>query len=226
MENKPAEGAELNGSGETNVQPLRIDQLVDQTLYDIADEYLSLLTVMEVHAAMNGGVLPPQLDARFDQLSGAIEQKIVRCAVVLKGLDSTNDTVKAEIKRLTERLRERSRQIQGARDRLADYVARQMDRCDVRSVKGDPFDVRVQDNPPSVDAPDENAVPDEFCNVTVTMPATVLSHILKKTPDVDTSEWKLTRSVRRADIIKAWKADPERKIPGATVTQKRGLRVS
>lgn len=182
---------------------------LNKPLYEIADEYLDLLDELEEAAEANDGIIPDGLNARFDALSGTVEQKCVRSAGALEAIKAHTAAIGAEIGRLQSLKQSATRH----GDRLRDYLASNMQRIGMRRVDSPLLKTRIQLNNPSCDAEDPTLVPDEYCDVIIRMSAVrfgELMRFLNETADEGanpfmTTPFEAERIVRKKDVVAAWK---------------------
>jgi len=195
-------------------------------LYELAEEYVDLVDQLEQAAEEHAGIVPDKLDAAFDEINGTVAHKLENCAVAILAHQWHADRVKAEL----DRLRKLREQVEGSQRRLKDYVARQMVRMNIKRQDGERVKIRTQKNPGRVEIVENGStqVPLEFCDVTVTMPATVWSAIRKEAGSafnplphsIDVSDPVIMRS-RIAAYVKA----TGEQVPGAKIVRDDGIRV-
>lgn len=205
--------------------------IMARPLYDIADEYVALVDYL----TERGGEMDEDSIVAWDGIRGTVAEKLENCALMITALGSLGDLITDEAKRL----RERAGEVTSRRDKLKEYVRRQMERMEIKKSEGPRMSVRRQINPPGCTVYDLDQVPPEFTDVTITMTGTGWNNLLAilKTiiPDPTKSElatdhwggvWKVDRRVRSREIIEAWKkTGGVEDVPGTKVEQSESLRV-
>ena len=97
------------------------------TLYQIEQEYINLAeTLIE-----NGGELTPELETQLTITKDQLQNKGVCYGMVIKDIEAENDVIDAEIKRLTELKKSRSKAI----DRLKDNLSQAMQLFELEEIK-------------------------------------------------------------------------------------------
>lgn len=154
-------------------------------LYEISTAYLEAL---EALSEMDD--VPPEAIAdTLEGWIGTFEQKAVAVAAYVRNLEAEADAVETARKQMEAR----QRALQAHADRLRQYLKFEMERTGIVKVKSAELAIRIQKNPPSTIADDENQIPDEFKKTIVTV------------------------KVLRAEIGKAIKAGQA--VPGAHIEQ-------
>jgi hypothetical protein len=160
-------------------------------LYEITDQYKNIADLLD------DPTMPTEdISAALTVIEGDLQAKASNCAVMLQGMDTDIDVLKAEEKRLSER----RKSIEGRRDWLKSYVKEQMERINMPKIKTPTFTLAIQNNPPKVDITSEKDIPTKYLTI---IPQTTV-------PD----------KKRIAEALKTGK-----EVPGATLTQGTSLRI-
>lgn len=117
------------------------------SLYELTDEYASILA--DVDAAE--GVLEGDLEARLDAIAGAFADKAENVAAVIRMLTLDAEIIKKEADRLAERAKVRTANA----DRLKAYLLSSMKRTSTPKIKGARFTMFVRANAPALHVLDE-----------------------------------------------------------------------
>jgi hypothetical protein len=138
-----------------------------------------------------------ELLARLDLNELLTQGKVEAYVAVIEQLQFLSDGRKAAARRL----RDRSAVAESAAKRLKERLLEHMQRTDRQRIETQLFTIRRQLNPPSAEVYDEDAVPDEFVEI------------------------RTERHIRVRDVISHVKQTGE-VVPGVTVSQKEGIRLS
>lgn len=158
-------------------------------LYTLADNYRKVLELLEEGE-------DESLKDTLDAIADAIEQKAEGIAKIIRTMDAEIDALKTEEKRLADR----RKAIENRRNGLKQYLEDQMTVSGIDKVKTPTFTIAMQNNPPSVNVLDDNAIPLWF---KVHVP----------------EQW----NVDKKSILQAIKDGQE--IPGVEIHQGRSLRI-
>lgn len=125
------------------------------TLYELTNEYQTVLALGE-----DPDVDPQVLADTLEAIGGEIEDKADGYARVLSQMASDRAGLKAEIDRLTERVR----RIDNSTERMKEALKNAMIIADKPKFKTDLFSFAIQKNPASVviDSPDLATIPMEY----------------------------------------------------------------
>lgn len=156
------------------------------TLYELTEKYQHVLDLAE---QLDAEVLKDTLDSIDD----AIEVKAENTAKVVKELEGKVNAIDAEIKRLQER---KSTLINNTKG-IKGYLQTEMEKIGKTKIKGELFNIGIQNNPVSVNVLNESLIPERFF---VPQPANLDKKALKE-------------ELKHGDI------------PGAELKQGRGLRI-
>ena len=209
----------------TGAPPALPSEIIRTPLYALANEYTALLDELCELAEENDGLLPDDFDAKFDEIQADVTEKLDNTCVVIRGVAQHQAMLKAE----EDRLRDRRKTLERAEAWVKEYMVRQMVRMGIERSDGPRFKVRTQLSNPSCLVNDEDRVPDEYCDVTVTMPAVDFGKLMKLATEhgLDLAPVKgEERTVRRSEVVDEWKAAAgAENVPGTTVVQRRHLRI-
>ncbi|PQD52943.1 siphovirus Gp157 family protein, partial [Enterococcus faecalis] len=109
------------------------------TLYELSNDYLKVLSLAE---ELDDGTLKDTLDS----ISDSIDLKVENTAKVVKELESNISIVEKEIKRLQSRKTTLSNNVKN----LKGYLQDEMEKVGKTKIKGELFNVGIQNNPVSV----------------------------------------------------------------------------
>lgn len=121
------------------------------TLYQLSESYLRVLEMAE---QIDAETLKDTLDSIHD----AIEIKVENTAKVVKELEGKQLVIDAEIKRLQERKSTLQNNVKG----IKGYLQEEMEKIGKTRIKGELFNVGIQNNPVSVRVLDERLIPKGF----------------------------------------------------------------
>ena len=121
------------------------------TLYELSNDYLKVLSLAE---ELDDGTLKDTLDS----ISDSIDLKVENTAKVVKELESNISIVEKEIKRLQSRKTTLSNNVKN----LKGYLQDEMEKVGKTKIKGELFNVGIQNNPVSVNIIDEKLIPIGF----------------------------------------------------------------
>lgn len=156
------------------------------TLYELTENYQHVLDLAE---QLDAEVLKDTLDS----IDEAIEVKVENTAKVIKELEGKASTIDVEIKRLQDR---KSTLVNNSKG-IKEYLQTEMEKVGKTKIKGELFNIRIQNNPVSVNVLNETLIPEGFF---VPQPAKLDKKALKD-------------ELKHGDI------------PGAELIQTRGLRI-
>lgn len=121
-------------------------------LYALTTEVLDLMNSEES--------TDEQLQAAF----GNVAEKAVNCAQYHSVLTGQVELFDKEIKRLTERKKALSNQL----DRFKEYLKLNMERLEIDKLEAGTFTITLANNPESVEVTDESAIPPKYVLTTTT----------------------------------------------------------
>lgn len=155
-------------------------------LYELTENYNRVLEIAE------------QLDAEtlkdtLDSIDEAIEDKVENTSKVVKSLEGSVASIDTEIKRLSDRKSTINNNIKG----IKTYLQEEMEKVGKEKIKGQLFNVGIQNNPVSVKVVDENKI---NLNYFVEQPKKLdkkqILIDLKNGLELDGVELQQTRSIR------------------------------
>ena len=121
------------------------------TLYELTDNYQRVLEMAE---QLDEGLLKDTLES----IDEAIEVKAENTAKVIKELEGQADMLAKEVQRLNER----KTTISNNSTRLKLYLQEEMEKVGKTKIKGDLFNIGIQNNPVAVYVTDEEKLPKIF----------------------------------------------------------------
>lgn len=121
------------------------------TLYELTDNYQRVLEMAE---QLDEGLLKDTLES----IDEAIEVKAENTAKVIKELEGQIDILNKEVQRLNER----KTTISNNANRLKLYLQEEMEKVGKKKIKGDLFNIGIQNNPVAVYVTDEGKLPKIF----------------------------------------------------------------
>ena len=137
---------------------------------------------MEAVAEANDGIIPDELNDRFDELTGTFDEKVERCSAALIVFDDQWAIADAKVLSADAEVKRRRairNSIEAASKRLKQYLGRQLDRVGKDKIETPEIRFRVQNAKQSISWPDPKAVPDQFKDATITMRADIASDLLR-----------------------------------------------
>lgn len=127
-------------------------------LYELADQYRKLAATLEEYD-LEPATLLDTLDSSNELM--AIEEKAANIVRMTKNWESDLPGLDAEIKRLTERKKAIENRVKSVKT----YLQGCMESAGLEKIKVDTFNISLQNNPPSLNVVDLNAIPAEFITV-------------------------------------------------------------
>lgn len=141
-------------------------------LYELSNEYKALIN--EVVDTETGEIKGSELDfGALVALRDDIENKVKNIGIYYKNEESEADKIKAEIDRLTKRMRHHKAEAERSKNYLMTYAFG----VDVDTPK---VKVKFNKGRESVNIIDEKAIPDKFIKVTYTPNKTEICKLLKQ----------------------------------------------
>lgn len=129
-------------------------------LYEIADQYQFLLNDLYDEET---GVVNETTLAKLQELNDPLETKCINITRIFKQMDAEREAIEKERKAMA--LRESS--LKNQISRLKDYLKSNMEKCQINEIKCSQFVIKLQKNPPKVDAYDESQIPDEYKKIMI-----------------------------------------------------------
>ena len=119
-------------------------------LYELTDSYLKLQQKIE-----DGG---EGLEDTLESITDAIEEKAVGYGKVIKNIEAQIEAIKIEEKRLSDR----RKSLESSVRRLKDSLYESMKLTKTKRIKSELFTFNIQNNPPSLNIENEDAIPFEY----------------------------------------------------------------
>ena len=159
-------------------------------LYQLADNYAQLLDLAD--SAVDDGDLAAIRDT-LESLIDPIEEKIERCARVVRSIDLDAGIIREEEKRLASR----RRAMEASIGRIKLYMHESMEKCGLTKCKGELFTVSIQNNPPTVVLDVEPAkLPADYQRITIEANKTAIGEDLKAGKKLDCAHLEVTKGLR------------------------------
>lgn len=157
-------------------------------LYDLAQNYLNLIDLME-----NPEVPEEMLKQSLAAINEDIEVKAENLCKVMRSIDVDINGLKEEEKRLSER----RKALENKNEQLKRYLESTMLALNTKKIKGKVFTVSIQKNPSSVDITAEKDIPKEYL---IPQPSTInrkaILEVLKSGGEVPGATIKQTEGLR------------------------------
>lgn len=156
------------------------------TLYELTDNYRQVLEAAEQ-------LDPETLKDTLDSIDEAIESKTENTAKVIRELEGNINTLTTEIQRLNERKTALNNNVKY----LKEYLQSEMEKVGKTKIKGELFNVGIQNNPASVYVTDETKIPlVYFTEQKPKLDKTRLKNDLKSGAEIEGADLRQTRGVR------------------------------
>lgn len=127
------------------------------SLYELERDLLAVFD--EIRICDEEGIEPPpETLARIAAFTDATMEKRDRVCKFMRHVESTELAIEDEI----DRLRERKKSIQRAKERMERYIMDVMAMMGVERISGNAHEIRLRNNPPHVEITDQNAVPETY----------------------------------------------------------------
>lgn len=124
-------------------------------LYDLSSNYIQLVDMLE--NAENIEAVKDTLDA----VEEAFEQKVENIAKLIRSKETELLAVNDELKRLSDRKKRLDKEVEW----LSSYVHHELERTGMYEVKSSLFNIRLRNNPPSVNVINETELPMDYIKV-------------------------------------------------------------
>lgn len=155
-------------------------------LYDLTEKYVQVLEIAETLDAET-------LKDTLDSIDEAIEDKVENTAKVVKSLEGNIVAIDDEIKRLQGRKSTMSNNIKG----IKGYMQTEMEKVGKDKIKGQLFNIGIQNNVQSVKVLDETKINlDYFVEQPAKLDKKLLLQDLKNGVEMEGAEIQQTRSLR------------------------------
>ena len=119
-------------------------------LYELTDSYQKILQLIE-----DGG---EDLEDTLESITDAIEEKADGYGKVIKNIEAQIEAIKNEEKRLSDRRKSLESNVR----RLKDSLYESMKLTKTKRIKSELFTFNIQNNPPSLNIENEDAIPFEY----------------------------------------------------------------
>ena len=119
-------------------------------LYELTDSYQKILQLIE-----DGG---EGLEDTLESITDAIEEKADGYGKVIKNIEAQIEAIKNEEKRLADR----RKSLESSVKRLKDSLYESMKLTETKRIKSELFTFNIQNNPPSLNIENEDAIPFEY----------------------------------------------------------------
>ena len=119
-------------------------------LYELTDSYQKILQLIE-----DGG---EGLEDTLESITDAIEEKADGYGKVIKNIEAQIEAIKNEEKRLADR----RKSLESSVKRLKDSLYESMKVTETKRIKSELFTFNIQNNPPSLNIENEDAIPFEY----------------------------------------------------------------
>ena len=119
-------------------------------LYELTDSYQKILQRIE-----DGG---EGLEDTLESITDAIEEKADGYGKVIKNIEAQIEAIKNEEKRLVDR----RKSLESSVKRLKDSLYESMKLTETKRIKSELFTFNIQNNPPSLNIENEDAIPFEY----------------------------------------------------------------
>ena len=128
-------------------------------LYELTEQYNQVMDMLN-----NTDADMQAIKDTLEGLQGDIEDKAINIAKMIKTLDADIETIKVEEKRLNDR----RKVYENRKDSIKEYLEQQLKTVGIEKVKTATMTVSMQNNPPSVNIVDEEALKEwakgkDFC---------------------------------------------------------------
>lgn len=127
-------------------------------LYEITNEYIDLLN--EITEADE---LTEEHFQKLDLFKGEIQEKIVNVSAYIKNLESRADSIDDAIHSMLDR----SKKTRNKAERIKEYLKNNMEKLNIQEITCPYFDIKIKNNPCSVDILNKEEIPSEFIKETI-----------------------------------------------------------
>ena len=125
-------------------------------LYDLVESYQNIQNLLD-----SEDVDKSALEMALTVIETEIKAKAQNVAIIVRGLESDADIIKAEEKRLAER----RKALENKATWLKGYLSDELDKAGLDKVKTHTFTIALQKNRPAVQINDEKAIPAAFLTI-------------------------------------------------------------
>lgn len=147
------------------------------SLYAITNNFITLMDKVS-----NGEITEEEYNQLGAELAIELQNKSVNIIAYMRNEESFVEAVKAEEKRLKE-MREK---VENRQEKFKQYVKENMERLNLQEVPTDLGNLKIAKNPISVEIENEDEIPSEFKQETVTMKIdkTAIKNHFKETGEI------------------------------------------
>lgn len=147
------------------------------TLYELTNDFQQVQLLIEEGA---------DLTETLESIEGALEEKIVAYAMIIKNLEADSNAYEAEEKRF----KERKITAENGVKRMKQAIREAMDKQGIEKLKTEKFNFNIQNVRASVKIVDGKAVPKQFIKTIEEYDNTAISNAIKRGEDVPGAELK------------------------------------
>ncbi len=129
-------------------------------LYEIADKYEKVLSLINEHYDENGEISEKAL-AKLDEITDVAQNKVIAVSCFIKNLEAERNAIKSA----KEAMIKREKHLAKEEASLLDYLKFNMERCGITEISSSPyFKIKLKECPLSVDEDtlDMDLLPDEY----------------------------------------------------------------
>ncbi len=197
-------------------------QDMNKPLYDLSHDFALIVD----HLTECGGEMTEENLALWNNIQGAVSEKLESCAIMMQAMTAQQKAIKEEAKRLTDRAK-----IVGNRiEHLKRYTFEHMSRMDIKKNESAIASLRIQNNPPTCDVVDVADVPVDLLTVTVKMSgaewARIIDNLLSSYWEDPGDDITVIKTVDKKAVIKRWKESHEsEQTPGTKIGKSKSLRL-
>lgn len=144
------------------------------SLYALKDKYLEVLNMID------DDVDEQAIQDTLESIEGEIEDKALNYGKLIRNLETNNEGLTSEIKRLQQRKKSNENFIR----RLKESLEFNMQQTGIKRIDAGLFKFAIQKNPPSVEIHSEDFIPKEFYKVERTVSKKDLLDYLKSGKEI------------------------------------------
>lgn len=97
----------------------------------------------------------------LEGLSGAIEEKLINVAFVIRNIESLAE----QIKQAEQQMAMRRKALENRSESIRNYLKRNMEACNITEIDSPWFKIAIRNNPASLVVDDESKIPKEFFDI-------------------------------------------------------------
>ena len=143
-------------------------------LYALKDKYLEVLNMID------DDVDEQAIQDTLESIEGEIEDKALNYGKLIRNLETNNEGLTSEIKRLQQRKKSNENFIQ----RLKESLEFNMQQTGIKQIDTGLFKFSIQKNPPSVEIRSEDFIPEQFYKIERTVSKKDLLDYLKSGKEI------------------------------------------